>query len=95
MLPRVQSVTAREDYSLLIRFTDGTFGTVSLATDIARGRGRFGDLRVPEYFCRVRVDHDAGTVVWPNGLDLDPDQLYHEATGQPLPLSDGPISNAS
>jgi hypothetical protein len=29
-------------------------------------------LRNPSYFRRVRVDAEAGTAVWPNGLDPDP-----------------------
>jgi hypothetical protein len=32
--------------------------------------------RDPELFRRVRVDHELGTVVWPNGADLDPDVLH-------------------
>ena len=30
----------------------------------------------PEYFAQVRVDTEAGTVVWPNGLDLAPEVLH-------------------
>jgi hypothetical protein len=30
----------------------------------------------PDYFARVSVDPEAGTVVWPNGLDLAPDVLH-------------------
>src|SRR2546422_3575854 len=30
----------------------------------------------PDYFAQVRVDPDAGTVVWPNGLDLAPEVLH-------------------
>jgi hypothetical protein len=30
------------------------------------------ELDDPENFAQMRVDQDAGTVVWPNGLDLAP-----------------------
>lgn len=33
-------------------------------------------LKDPAFFARVRVDEERGTVVWPNGLDLDPETLY-------------------
>lgn len=34
----------------------------------------YGQLRVLEYFNRVAVD--GYTVVWPNGQDICPDELY-------------------
>lgn len=30
----------------------------------------------PGYFNRVKVDEELGTIVWPNGADIDPDVLY-------------------
>jgi hypothetical protein len=33
------------------------------------------------FFSRVRVDPEAGTVVWPDGVDLCPDVLYSNVTG--------------
>ena len=38
----------------------------------------FEALRDPDVFGRVRVDDEAGTVVWPNGADLAPEVLYGE-----------------
>jgi hypothetical protein len=35
----------------------------------------FEPLKDPEVFRQVRVDEELGTVVWPNGADLDPDLL--------------------
>lgn len=32
-------------------------------------------LQDPDYFAQVTVDKDAGTVVWPNGLDPAPEVL--------------------
>lgn len=47
--------------------------------------GVFESVRDPAEFANVVVDEVAGTVAWPNGIDLDPDVLhgdYLPATGQ-------------
>jgi len=44
-------------------------------------------LRDPALFARVEVDAEAGTIVWPNGADLDPDVLYAAARGAALDAS--------
>jgi hypothetical protein len=44
----------------------------------------FEPLKDPSYFARVRVDQELGSVVWPNGADLDPDVLYCRVTGTPV-----------
>jgi len=44
----------------------------------------FEPLRDPAYFAKLRVDPELGTVVWPNGADLDPDVLYGHVTGAPV-----------
>jgi Protein of unknown function (DUF2442) len=33
----------------------------------------------PDYFARVTVDPEAGTISWPNGVELAPEPLYAEA----------------
>lgn len=39
--------------------------------------GTLGEpLRDPAYFRKARVDNEARTVVWPNGLDPAPELLY-------------------
>ena len=41
----------------------------------------FEPLQDPACFALVTVDPEAGTLVWPNELDLDPDVLYTVAHG--------------
>jgi hypothetical protein len=65
------------DYRLRLTFDDGTVGDVDF-----KGRewlGVFEPLRDPDYFARVSVDAEAGTVTWPNGADMAPEPLYTEA----------------
>jgi len=42
-------------------------------------RGVLEPLRDAAYFAQVRVDAEAGTIAWPNGIDLAPEPLYEEA----------------
>jgi hypothetical protein len=39
----------------------------------------FEPLRDPEFFRQVRMDEASRSVVWPNGLDLDPEMLHDDA----------------
>ena len=48
--------------------------------------GVFAYLRDPAEFAKVFVHPEAGTVAWPDGLDLDPDVLYARAHSLPIPL---------
>ena len=49
---------------------------VDLDRVITRFEGIFAPLKEPEYFRSVRVDPEAGTIVWPNGADICPDVPY-------------------
>ena len=83
MLVDIVDAHTREGYELYVRFADGAEGIVDISKYI-NFHGIFAPLRDLEYFRRVRVDPDLGTVVWPNGSDLDPDALYSKVTGSPL-----------
>jgi len=84
MLSDVIEVRPVGGYRLFLRFGDGAAGEVDLAATL-RFDGVFEPLRDPTYFAQVRVNPDLGTIVWPNGADLDPDVLHRQLTGQPLP----------
>lgn len=82
-LPRVLTVQPMEGWRLRLSFTDGLVREVDLSDDLW---GPMADpLRNPDYFARVQVDPELGTVVWPNGYDLDPDVLHgdYEPVEQP------------
>jgi hypothetical protein len=83
-LPRVTSVEPLEGFRLRLAFTDGLVREVDLSDDLW---GQMAEpLRDPDYFRQVSVDKELGTVVWPNGYDLDPDVLHgdHEPVGRPV-----------
>ena len=88
MFPRITTVKHIKDYILAIAFTDGRYAEIDFAPKIVGRGGVFKPLEDLTFFACVQVDPEAGTLVWPNDVDLDPDVLYSEATGVPLPLSE-------
>jgi hypothetical protein len=81
MYPDIVSVTVLAHYVVELTFADGTRGVVDLFPRIGDGRGVFAPHKDPAFFATVRVDPEAGTIVWPNDTDLDPDVLYEAAHG--------------
>jgi hypothetical protein len=77
--PRITAVQPLRPYLVALTFTDGSRGVVDLEPWIRRGGEVFGPLQAPALFAQVRVDPEAGTIVWPNGADLDPDVLFEAA----------------
>ncbi|WP_448204469.1 DUF2442 domain-containing protein [Azospirillum sp. sgz302134] len=84
MLKDIVDVMPLDGYRLHLRFEDGAEGDVDVAELVAFD-GVFAPLQDRRAFASVRVDADLGTVVWPNGADLDPSVLYSLVTGSPLP----------
>ncbi len=73
----VTSVEVRGEYRLRLTFDGGTVGEVDFSG--RDWRGVFEPLRDPDYFARVTIDVEAGTIAWPNGADMAPEPLYAEA----------------
>lgn len=80
MIPHVVSVRHLEGHQLLLGFDDGTAGVVDLAQRFPF-EGVFAPFADLAWFRQVCVDAESGTLVWPNGVDLDPVVLYATARG--------------
>ena len=80
----VTDVRYLEGYKLEIVFEDGKRGIVDFHNYIKKGGvfSRFSDM---QYFKQVHINKELGVLCWPDGVDVAPETLYSEATGEPLP----------
>ncbi|HUS90739.1 MAG TPA: DUF2442 domain-containing protein [Phycisphaerae bacterium] len=76
---RITEVRALSNYTLRVRFADGTEGTVDLA-DLA-GQGVFALWDDYEAFRQVRIGR-MGQLQWGDEIELCPDSLYLKVTGK-------------
>jgi hypothetical protein len=72
----VCSIAPRE---LSVRFEDGLSGVLRI--DLSFCTGVFDSLRNDQMVGCAQLSN--GVVVWPNGLDLAPDTMYHEIKQNP------------
>jgi uncharacterized protein DUF2442 len=82
--PRVNYVRYVADYGLELGFTDGVRSEIDFRDRIVGRSGVFRPLADFNFFRKVRVEPESGTIIWPNGLDFFPDVLYSLAMGQPI-----------
>jgi len=76
MIVDVIEVRYLHDYTIWVRFDDGTSGEVDLAGEL--DGPVFEPLRDLEYFRQVSIPPDLGTIAWPNGADFAPEFLYEK-----------------
>jgi len=69
----VLDVVPLADYTLMILFEDGAIKRYDV-TPFLRDGTVFEALKVPAKFAAAHVA--LGTVVWPGGIDIDPETLY-------------------
>jgi hypothetical protein len=81
-LPAVAGVALVGDRVLRLLFSDGTAGDVDFSGE--RWAGVLSPLNGLAYFAKVMVDPEAGTIVWPGGIDLALEPLYEQAKAHPL-----------
>lgn len=72
---RIRSVEPLDGFRVRLGFTDSSSKEIDLEPYL-RGPVFEPIRRDAKMFREVRVDHRAGTIVWPNGADMDPDVLY-------------------
>lgn len=83
---RITSAEPIRGFVLRLRFDDGTEREVDLESEL--WGPIFEPLRAdPDLFRQVRVDDELGTIVWPNGADMDPDVLHGD-----FETADGPAT---
>ena len=71
----ITAVRFVSDFIVRLTFDDGSVRVVNLEP-LLRGP-MFAELRAdPDLFARVFVDHEVGTIAWPNGVDMDADVLH-------------------
>ena len=73
--PNVVGVAVIRPHIMRLLFSDGVVRDIEYGPGHGRG-SLVTPLDDPAYFAQVRVDSEAGTVVWPNGLDLAPEVLH-------------------
>jgi hypothetical protein len=71
---RVQSFEIVAEYTLRVRFEDGSEQEIDFLPVLAGEL--YEPLRDSNLFRQVRIDSDAKTLVWPNGADFDPATLH-------------------
>jgi hypothetical protein len=85
MLKDVVEVRPLGGYRIHLRFEDGVEGDLDLEK-VIDFQGIFAALRDEREFAKVGLHDELGTIVWPNGADLDPDVLYASVTGSPIDI---------
>ena len=74
MIPRVTDAKYIKDFTLYLRFSDGSDGEVDLEREL--DGEIFEPLKDISYFKDFSVNQELHTVVWPNGADFAPEFLY-------------------
>lgn len=79
----INTATWQTDYKIACKFTNGSSGLFNLKPYKNYG-GVFDSLQDENYARNFQLRD--GVLTWGNGeLDLSPETVYHQVTGEPLP----------
>lgn len=84
MTPDLIKAEYIDKYQIRLFFDNGRSGIVDFTKFINRG-GIFSKLKDPDYFKNFSIDPELFILKWSNEIDIAPEVLYSEATGEPLP----------
>jgi hypothetical protein len=71
-------------YRIELTFDNGRRGIVDFSKYLKRG-GVFERFRNIDFFRNFRINKELGVITWDDDIDIAPETLYSEATGEPLP----------
>lgn len=74
--PKIKKVKALEKYLIYILFEDGKEKVYDMS-NLIDNNNFYSKLKVQEYF--LLVEPQGVTVVWPNGEDVCPENLYYDS----------------
>src|SRR5258708_8649397 len=77
-IPHVEAVEVPRPHVMRLTFDDGIVRELEFLAGGNEGTV-FAPLDDPEFFAQVLVDPVSRTVVWPNGVDLDPAVLHGDS----------------
>lgn len=76
MTPKIQKIRYISGYNYHIRFTDNREGVVDFKPFL--WGEAFKSVKDKDFFKQAFIDKTAGTITWPNGVDLAPETLYQK-----------------
>ena len=71
-------------YLIELAFDNGRRGVVDFSGYVNRG-GVFEQFKDIDFFRNFHINHELGVLQWGDSIDIAPETLYAEATGEPLP----------
>jgi len=89
MFLHVEEVVCEGDHRLRLTFNDGSVKEVDLGGELSGPV--FEPLKDVQFFRKVALNHDTGTVEWPNGADFAPEFLFEIG----VPVGAEPVRKAA
>ncbi len=76
MIPKVTDAQYAHDFTIHVRFSDGTEGDVDLSQEL--NGELFEPFKYTATFKAFTIHPEFHTLCWPNGADLAPEFLYEK-----------------